>query len=525
MQQHSDTMPQSRLRKPANTAKRIFFAVFFVVFLILLVEILFNNMHFSYSPAVVLALAAVWLAVVWGLWQAAQKLAPVLRRREKLFCGLFFVLLAAVLALVYSQVACFATIDYERVFNGAINYTVNGFIEEPYLDYFYKYPHNLSLLVVFQFVFRVFHRVGFSNFYLIVAVLNGLCYLATFFFVYLCLRRLFGVPEAFFGVCVLLLCLPLLATIPVVYTDTVSMPFIPFAIYCALRAKAEAGWRRWGLAVLVLSFGVALGMKIKYSVVIVFVAIVLDLLLSGAWKKVLASVASLLVFYLVLNTGFNAFIYANILDKEKAADAATPFASWIMMGLKGDGAHNPDDNLLIWAEETAEGKQRAAMDEIQRRLTEMGPAGLAAHLNQKALRSFGAGHLDADLWVGLAPMQETPLAGMLYSESDTFVYFKYAAQGYYVMLLGLVVLGAGFAVRRRNYVAFVPYLAWFGLFLFLLMWEAAPRYLLNYYGALIPAAVFGAQQLFGWADTSRQKRRAAKRVPLPAEGGDGPGER
>ena len=76
----------------------------------------------------------------------------------------------------------------------------------------------------------------------------------------------------------------------------------------------------------------------------------------------------------------------SILDREKAKDAATPFLSWIMMSLKGDGTHNPEDNYLIWYWPTAEERERQAKEEIKRRLQEYGPIGYLQFLNRKGVR-------------------------------------------------------------------------------------------------------------------------------------------
>ncbi|MFV0414180.1 MAG: hypothetical protein ACK5L3_13110 [Oscillospiraceae bacterium] len=55
------------------------------------------------------------------------------------------------------------------------------------------------------------------------------------------------------------------------------------------------------------------------------------------------------------------------------------------------------------------------------------------------------------------------------------------------------------AAKRNNGTAFVPHLCIFGLYVFLLLWEAAPHYLLNQYlnqyGMFAVAPAFTAGRL------------------------------
>ncbi len=493
---------------------RVFFVVFAAVFGVLFLEVVFFNMHFSYSPLWVLLCALCFGGLFYGLYRLCCRAAGFLQKRQLWCLGGFFVLLAATQVLFYWQVAAYPTRDFERIFTGAVNYTVNGFIQDPYLDYFYKYPNNMPLTILLQFVFRVFHRVGFDNFYLVGALLTAGCTMLTYLFVYLCCKRLFGVKWGFFALGLLYLCLPLQSYISIFYTDMLTMLFAPFGVYCYLRLRDAQTWKGRLTAAAVLCAGLGFGTKIKYSVVITLVAILVDFLLRGDWKKLLVTAGLFLAFFAAFSALFNSYMYAHFLEEDIAKDAATPFTAWIMMALVRDGTHDPDDNYLIWQWPTQEEKQAQAMATLKERLGAYTPGKFLVFLNQKSVRSFGSGNLDYTHAVADSPMRQTFLVEGVSENGRHFAWFDTLNQGYYVALFALIIAGAVLAARRRDYTAFVPYLAIFGLFLFLLLWEAGQRYLINYYAMFILAGTFGMQQLMaGWPALARPGAKPAAESP------------
>lgn len=332
----------------ADYARRGFLVLFTLLFGWLILNVVFGNMHYAYyPPRWVIACALAWAGVFIALYWASQWFSDFLQRREKWLLVGFSALLVLTQLFFYSQLGAYPTRDFERVFTGAVNYAVNGFIQEPYLDYFYKFPNNMPITIVLQFFFRIGNRLGFRNFYIIGAVFGAACVWATYGFVYLCCRKLWGAAQGFFTVALLYLCLPLQTYIAIFYTDIVALPFIPFAFYsylCWREAKTTKGKLA---AALCLTVGTAFGAQIKYSVVLILLAVCVDMLLRADWKKLGATVVLFACSFWVLNLGFTTFMYHSFLVEEGAADKATPFVSWIMMGLTGDGAHNPEDNNRI----------------------------------------------------------------------------------------------------------------------------------------------------------------------------------
>ena len=292
----------------------------------------------------------------------------------------------------------------------------------------------------------------------------------------------------------LALCIPLQCYISIFYTDTTTLFYAPLAVWLWLCLRDERRLRRWLLLALVLGVVIGFGMKQKYSVVIALVALLIDGLLRAP-KKAAAVAAAAAIGFFAWSAVFDGFMYAHILDKEKAEDAATPFLSWIMMGLKGDGTHNPEDNYLIWYWPTAEEKEEQARTELIARLEEMGPLGYLSFLNRKGVRSFGTGDLNVMNTAADSPMRDSFIVQCIWQQGRWHTQFLYITQGYHLAVFALMLGGAVLALRRRDGRCFVPHLSYFGLYLFLLLWEARQRYQINYLGIYLICAAFGLQML------------------------------
>jgi len=141
------------------------------------------------------------------------------------------------------------------------------------------------------------------------------------------------------------------------------------------------------------------------------------------------------------------------------------------------------------------------------------PASFIAFLYQKALHSVGSGNLNYPNTVADSPVRQTFLVECVSANGRHFAVFDHITQGWHVALFVLMIAGAVRQARRGGLEPFVPYLAVFGLFLFLLRWESGQRYLLNYMGMFILAATLG--EGFAPLDSLVAKwrgRREAKRV-------------
>ncbi len=161
-----------------------------------------------------------------------------------------------------------------------------------------------------------------------------------------------------------------------------------------------------------------------------------------------------------------------------------------MMGLNGDGGYNDDDYQQTLQYSTYEARVNFTLRTIGERLHAMGPAGLLRHLARKLsyITSDGLCYVQQKLnHGGVNPknlftrfiIPGEPYVGPLYYLADAWQ-------------LGLWILcgaSAARAVKRRDSRLAFARLALFGLLVFLLLWEARSRYIVNYLPVFILCAV------------------------------------
>ncbi len=474
-----------------QTAKNCFYFMFSASFCWLVINILFFNVYFDYNSLLSLLIAAVWFVFFTFIFKMVNSYIVWIENNMYFFLALMIVIITATQILVWNFCAGYPTRDFERVFTGAYNYTITGEILDPYLDYFYKYPNNMPLTIVYQFIFRAVYRVFGTgiNFFILGAVFNGVCITCAYVFMFLAVRNLSGIKNAVMSVLILYFCLPLQTYISIFYTDTTTMFYPPMMLYYYSRIESRVDIKKYFPDILLVGCAVAFGIKIKYSVAIMLIAVLIALAIKFDVKKIILLITTITFAYSMVSVVIDGFMYKNILNKEKASDRSTPFIAWIAMGLGGEGVHNPNDNHYIWSFETKEEKTQAAKEQLWTRLEEMGPTGYLKFLNRKMVRSFGSGNLDYINTVSDSPMKQNVAIDILNKDGKYNYIFDNIIQGYHVLVFIFIALSGIMGLKNKNRVFFTRQLASMGMLLFLLLWEAGTRYLLNYYPVFIMCAL------------------------------------
>ena len=319
-------------------------------------------------------------------------------------------------------------------------------------------------------------------------VLNTLAVNLSVLFCWRLLRRQAGPVAGLFGLGVCLCLAPLLLYGPIVYTDTLSMPFVCGG--ACLWSWAREGSARRRLAGLAAVGAVcALGGWLKVTVAILLIAILLDALLSLPGRQKAAAAAAVAVFALAYS-GLSALSASSPLAGDP--DAAIPHSHWVMMGLSGDGGYNDDDyQLTLAAAPDKAGRDAFDKAEILARLQAMGPAGLLEHLAHKLSYVWGDGSCYAPMKLDIRPVRSSWLQSYCIQGMAHTGRIVYLATGLQLALLGLAVWGAIQSVRRQNWSISFVQIALLGLGLFLLLWEARSRYIVSFLPLLAVCGVWG----------------------------------
>ncbi len=408
-----------------------------------------------------------------ALWRKHGR-AP---RKEKkvigVLLGLYFA--AQLIFGLLMQVGMGHTWDYAVVCRAARDFVLDG---TPPGDYFALFSNNGPLFWLYVGVFSVQHLFGVTNFMPGLVVLNAAVVNLSLGMYYLCARRLFGTKWALPALIAAMLHPALLLYTPIAYTDTLTLPFATGAVLLWLRARSAQAEGKPVLREAAAAFTlVAVGAALKFSVAILAVAFLIDLLLLWRGRARFAAAALCVGCFALLWSGISAASSAAMPDFE---EEGVPFTHWIMMGLHGNGGYWDPDYQLTLQYDSYEARAAFTREEILRRLKEMGPGGLAAHTLEKLSYIVSDGCCYAQEKLNRNPLYVNPLHRFIIPGEPYSGFLYYAADGYQLLLWILCAAGGLLAFLRRDERGVAIHLACFGLLLFLLIWEARSRYLVNF---------------------------------------------
>mgnify|MGYP003433817205 FL=1 len=486
--------------KSQNRTYSLFCMGFALLFGGIVLDAIFNNKTQNYSYQMLwLAVCTLFCAaLLYGGYRLWTRSAHSFSTKQEIFCVSCFLLIFFVLQLLVAwcmEVAVTPGWDFGIVFGAARDSVLQGTL--PNL-YFANFPNNAPIYFFLIFLFRIFHFFGCHDFLWPAIVVNLLFVQLSLFLFYLTLRKLWGVRQALFGLFVSFFCLPFLLYGPIVYTDTLTMPF-PIAtllLWLFARDAFAQGALKRGVSLCIAAGGIcALGAKLKITVLIVLIALLIDALFAAfsMRKTVLIFISALGTFCLVFTLQSVFAAHSALLPVYDKNDAI-PYTHWVMMGLSGVGGYNNDDYELTLRGETYAARQQITTQEIATRVKTLGARGLAHHAANKLSYIYGDGMCYAPYKLDQSGLHDTYLRQFFLAGFPYFGAVSHLCTGLWFAILCGSVLGAAKAAHRGAHHATVVRIAVIGLTLFLLLWEARSRYLVNFLPLIL---ICGASGLFG----------------------------
>ncbi len=484
-------------KKPFSYLSFILLSVFVIVFLLMYIQIAFDNI---YTLNVVFQATA---PIVYSVFCAFIGLIGYKNREQVVKHRYLFLIIALVVIFLVQLYVGFVTKqtashDYGKVLNGAMVYAENPLSEEfeGYEWYYHHYQNNSGLFLIFQLFFRILRFFGITAYYE-AAIINGhLIFSSIILFTFLYLEKAFGSKSALVSLLLFLSYLPVYFQSSVAYTDTYSAGVIPLALYLFEIGKTQS--RSVKRIVTYLGAGVvlAIGAKIKATVLILLVAVVLEMLLTMKFSEVVKRLAVVAVALVITTFGFKQYAYHIVIDKEREVSEGMPVTHWLMMGLKGNGEYNSEDEWEITCSVGGVSERtKLNLEEIKLRLFMMGPRGYRMLLHRKTCFTFGIGDYNIDYLLCMEPENpEHPIYEIVRENGSLHTAYIYASQTVYLSFYLLGIVGALCALIKRkagiiNH--FAPYLSLVGFYIFMLLWESGRRQPINQLGLYISVAAVG----------------------------------
>lgn len=504
----------------SHTGGHLLHSIGFSIFSLVLLYLNFR-MYFPLTNASQLplrhfvALVAVFLFFL-TLWAIHRMLLCFSDRVVGVISLLLFAL------LVLAQVFCIMifkvkpTWDFGDVITAAKQISLGKPIS--YIKYFEIYPHNLKPAVLIGTFMKLFKGADWS-FYL----LNVLSISASIASVYFIVKKTLGIRIAALAMLLALLSTPLYLYAPIVYTDTLSLPYPAISLLFWLKwreASKKEDRRKQMLYFFLIAVVSAIGYLLKPVAAIVLFAALGEQFLTWVFKRlkksfegiVISLLSALLAFILVLGTFFT---YADRMGYTKniSEDKAYPYYHWIMMGMNrpygeggtsyGYGGFSGEDYNYTKVYETKDARKAADISRIKERLKKFGAKGYVKFLMKKLEWTWTDPTFYAPVKLARKPLNNDIFhQWVLPNKMGRHIPYQVCGQLVHSLTLAMMLYGVVQALFTRRMAGFrsVMVLSCLGIMLFLLVWETRSRYLTFMIPVFIVMAADGLDSAFRGLD-------------------------
>ena len=383
--------------------------------------------------------------------------------------------------------------DNYSVFRGAAMIRYYGKISRDVNQSVYEYLAHFSNQWGFVLLLSLFPAdllgVSFESntiLYLLSGIL-ALLFAMSFFVLLQTVKKRFGVQAQLMLLFCLVLFLPQYPAMAVLYTDTFSMPFAILALCCMLHIDQHSPRRK----VIGLSVGIGvfllIGSMIKMTCMILFAAAVLVWLLTLNPRR---AAVCIMIPTLICAGGLkavNTHMVRRVFEPNDVSRYETPLLHWIMMSIPTEDnlyGSCTDDYDYTWGLMEQGASHEEIMESIHTRMEErLGAfrslkdiiyAVLCKNANYMGDGTFGMTEMLDD-----SPLRENILSSFVLYDRPYYALYADLCGGIWLAQLTMSVLICLKHIQKRCVSLSIPMIAFLGLMIFEMIWEARSRYIFN----------------------------------------------
>ena len=499
--------------------KRLFYIIFLpCLAAILAVAVLFpqNNL----VPSRMFLYMLVWAAILSGIKKILEFVENRIKKTgidilkiSQISFIIYVILYGIALYLVSAAIRSDPITDYKEIYQTALRLATGEEVSD--WNYFSMWTNNLGALTILTFLMRIGLVLGFSDVYYFLLGLNVLQMMAVMASIYYLAGKISKKPDRvcintsvqWFAVVLFTLWTPVWTGTTAFYTDQLSFGSSVIAIallwYAASDAREQKG-RKWTCAILAgVIWGIGISAKVTSAIALVALVILGSLFLVNYLKeyghqlyKWRAKLLLFLVFTISLCLTFGG-LYAYDQTYPSKADEyrlKMPAEYWIAMGLVGNGTYSDNAYLIRKCNysQNIEERQQVCRKIIRDNLINILDID---HMYKKTSIIFGSGDIcPTSLQY---PEQETFLWQLFYWEGAYYWKYTCTSTGFFNAVLLFMCIGCFVQAKwyKEDDFMFFCYLTVFGVFLFLMFWEAQNKQLFNHISWMTLAVVCSMERI------------------------------
>lgn len=418
----------------------------------------------------------------------------------------FFVVYIIISFYIALKIRVVPSWDFKGIFDNAVTLAGTGKLYDRIpLE---RYPNNIFPVFIYALWYRLFYLIGKQPEVTDGIILNAIFIYISIWFTFKTCRIIFNEKYAFVCSGLMFLFLPMIGYMPILYTDTMSMPCVIISIYIETLLNKELIKKKEKVIFLRIMEGIilAIGFKIKATVAIILMAIILNTIIElfnemGLKQKknkagTIIIILSFIFFVLCINKTIET---SGLFDKKECYDVQFPYTHWVKMGLNGHGGWNSADVNDTMEIKGYEEKQQENIVVIKERIMDYRLTGLFELMKKKAMFTWGDGTYYVSNKLNRQPQFDNFLSNFFRLTGQNNEKFILYCNTFHAILMILILISIGGSIllpckeQLQNILQFSLY----GLTLFLMIWETRSRYLLNWLPIFIILSGYGLRYLVG----------------------------
>lgn len=507
------------MREIKSVMEKISFSVlniiYYIIFIVSFVSFLFMNRSMIEFSTMFLVISFICGIVFLGtvfyvikrFYNKNEKFRDFMVHKEKLVLTMWFLALFILQIVIILSSDSMINWDPRTIFDTA----VSDDFQPIFTDYFSYYPNNTVLVFSIRAIYNALYElfaIDVVTFRTVLIVINIFLVDVGLYFGYKITKRLFNLKTAYIYLFLITLLFGLSPWLMVIYSDTLSIPFVTAVLYLILRIYDQ---KKMIMKILLSIFtGIVLyfGYAIKPSVMIVVVAVgIISFIIKLNKPKELIQyifiMSLLLGAFASCRYMWNSYIYDYQTEMDINREIAFPWTYWVATGLHEPyGICNEEDQWATVYRGSSERMYELHKEIIKERLLEKGPVGYVEFLLHKMQWVTSEGFFFWGEEISLENFANWENSNMNFfknfyyynGEYNSIFYFYYQGIWGAILFALLIPMKSRWTKmpRKQEKALLLIRCILVGIILYILLLEGRPRYLIQYlpYFAMVSAVGF-----------------------------------
>lgn len=477
--------------------KKIFNSLFFIIITYLLYNLFRYNAKIN--KTIVYVIAVIYIIAIAFLYKKIDKL----KVNKYMFMVMFIIMLLLQIMAGY-VFKVFPSWDFGVIYREALK--SNELIND--VKYFSIYPNNIPTLMILKLIFSVVNLLK-GKFFIESAIgLNIIAIDVSIIFSVLIINKVYGKNKAFFSLIFILFTPLIYLSVPIFYTDTLSMPFPIIAIYLYILFRNSEGKRKKIIFSFSIAFITLLGMNIKPTVVIVYIAIIIyDIFINKYEKKreIIYPILSIVLIFALIN--IEKFIFKVVFSDyiEQIENNSFTITQHLVMGLHNDGKFNQKDYEYTLSFIGRAEKTRGDIEKIKEYFGKILPLENAIKFfTHKEVLLWIDGNYELNIFLAHGYYRTGTIQSLIYKNNTIYLYISQVQRIALIILMIIACFNKNKA-KNEEIINYISRIAILGIIIFFAFWEINSRYLINYFPVFILIQIVGINEVNKLTENLKEK--------------------